>query len=120
MLVFPAPVPPMIMKLILCSSIIQKYAAILSSSVPILMRSTMLNGSFLNFLIQKVLPFMETSFMNVAANLCFSGSMPSMSGVALEMCLEDLWASLTMKSLAVSSSMNVMLVGMLSYFRCQT
>ena len=80
----------------------------------------MLKGSSLNFLMQNVLPLMETSFMNVAASLCLSGSIPSRSGVALEMCFEDLWASLTMKSLAVCSSTKVMLVGMLSYFRCQT
>ena len=48
----------------------------------------MLKGSSLNFRMQKVLPFMETSFMNVAAILCFSGSIPSNIGVALDMCFE--------------------------------
>ncbi len=80
----------------------------------------MLYGSSLNFLIQKVLPFVETSFMKVAASLCFSGSMASSTGCALLMCLALLCASLTMKSFSAWWLVNMMFVGMLSKRLCQT
>jgi len=79
--------------------------------VPDFTRSMIVSGSTKNFLIVKDGPFLETS-LSSAWSLKPSGSMPSATGLATEICCPDMLTNLTTYDSSSSMVLKIMLVGM--------
>src|SRR3989338_4700263 len=92
--VLPVAVPPEMSMDEPCSTRNQKYAIILRSHVPYFIMSTGVMGLSENILIVKLLPLRAISLPSVACNLEPSGSVPSSNGLATEIVLPHLSASL--------------------------